>query len=171
MLGYEILQQLSTQRESTDDLPQLIMLDSGFANGLHEITFDADFQRLMFAVELGLSMDRFTEYNQLSNHNAKMHWLKQYLETIGIEVSEPILLEWWKCYENRLQSLLTYKIQKPLSKPTDINLLKASLHTHGQDDLGWGDETTTIKWKSIHADHQGIVKSTEASEWIRTLLQ
>ena len=171
VLGYELLRQLSSAAAPQDTLPKLIMLDSGFADGLHEITFDNDFQLLMFAVELGLGMEHFAEFNRQPDPDTKIHWLKQYLETIGIEVDELILLEWWSAYESRLHSLLTYKTEKTLIQNADISLLKASLHTHGRTDLGWDDENNIIKWTSVQEDHQGIVKSAAVIDWIQTQLQ
>ena len=145
------------------------MLDSGFADGLHEITFDESFQRLMFAVEVGLTIDRYADFNQLQDDNTKLQWLKQYLETIGIEVSEEMLVEWWQAYYKRLKSLLTYQQSAELVN-ADIHLFKAALHSHGRDDLGWNDNNNRIKWTLIQADHQGIVKQPETFQRIRELL-
>ena len=166
VVGYEILRQLSARGLP---LPRLVMLDSGFADGLHEITFDAAFQRLMFAVELGLTMDRYADFNQQPDDNTKLQWLKQYLQTIGIEVSEELLVEWWKAYHKRLKSLLTYKIEGELLN-ADINLFKAALHTHGRTDLGWNDNNNRIKWTLIQADHQSVVKQPETFQRILELL-
>jgi len=163
VLGYEILRQLS---KGYDSLPKLIMLDSGFADGLHEITFDEDFQRLMFAVELGLSIDKYADFNQKETHNKKLQWLQQYLETIAIEVTEEMLVEWWEAYYKRLKCLLSYQIEGELVD-ADISLFKAALHTHGRDDLGWNDNNNRIKWTLIQADHQGIVKQPETFQRIR----
>ncbi|MEE2732398.1 MAG: SDR family NAD(P)-dependent oxidoreductase [Pseudomonadota bacterium] len=166
VLGYEILAQLQLQRKP---LPRLVMLDSGFADGLHEITFDPAFQRLMFAVELGLTPQHFADFNQQPDDNTKLQWLKQYLPTIGIEVSEEMLIEWWRAYHKRLKSLLTYKIDGELADG-DIHLFKADLHTHGRSDLGWNDNNNRIKWTLIQADHQGIVKQPETFRRIQELL-
>ena len=166
VLGYEILSQLAAANRV---LPRLIMLDSGFAEGLHEITFDESFQRLMFAAELGLTIDRYADFNQLQDDNTKLHWLKQYLETIGIEVSEEMLVEWWQAYYKRLKSLLRY--QQPCELvDADINLFKAALHTHGRSDLGWHDNNNRIRWSLIQADHQGIVKQPETFHRMQELL-
>lgn len=166
VLGYEIIHQLS---KDYSELPRLIMLDSGFADGLHEITFDEVFQQLMFAVELGLSMDKYADFNQQEGINKKLHWLQQYLATIGIEVSEEMLIEWWKAYFKRLKCLLTYQLSGELVD-ADINLFKAAQHTHGRADLGWTDNNNGIKWTSIQADHQGIVKQPETFQRIREQL-
>lgn len=166
VVGYDILRQLSAENLP---LPRLVMLDSGFADGLHDITFDAAFQRLMFAVELGLTMDRYADFNQQHDDNTKLQWLKQYLQTIGIEVSEELLIEWWKAYHKRLKSLLAYKIEDELVD-ADINLFKAALHTHGRTDLGWSDNNNRIKWTLIQADHQSVVKQPETFQRILELL-
>lgn len=166
VLGYEVLAQLAA---ADKPLPRLVMLDSGFADGLHEITFDESFQRLMFAVEVGLTIDRYADFNQLQDDNTKLQWLKQYLETIGIEVSEEMLVEWWQAYYKRLKSLLTYQQSAELVN-ADIHLFKAALHSHGRDDLGWNDNNNRIKWTLIQADHQGIVKQPETFQRIRELL-
>ncbi len=166
VLGYEMIAQLSSQNKP---LPRLIMLDSGFADGLHEITFESGFQRLMFAVELGLTMEHYADFNQQPDDNTKLHWLKQYLQTIGVEVAEEMLIEWWKAYYKRLKSLLAYQLEGELVD-ADINMLKAALHTHGRKDLGWNDNKNRIKWTSIQADHQGIVKQSETFRKILELV-
>jgi acyl-CoA synthetase (AMP-forming)/AMP-acid ligase II/NAD(P)-dependent dehydrogenase (short-subunit alcohol dehydrogenase family)/acyl carrier protein len=170
VLGYDILRLLKhAHRLQHNDLPALIMLDSGFAEGLHDVTFDEDFQRLMFAVELGLGIDKYADFNQQTNLNTKLQWLQQYLGTIGIEVNKEMLIEWWQAYHKRLKNLLAYQVDGGLVD-ADIQLLKAALHTHGRDDLGWQDNNNVIKWTSIQADHQSIVKSTETIERIRAQL-
>ena len=166
VLGYEVLCCLQQMQQP---LPRLVMLDSGFAEGLHDITFDEAFQRLMFAVELGLSVDKYADFNQQISHNKKLQWLQQYLESIGIEVTADLLLKWWQAYDNRLKNLLTYQADSELVA-AQITQIKAAHHTHGRDDLGWQDANNVIKWKSVSADHQGIVKSPETITCIRELL-
>ncbi len=167
VLGYEILRLLAAEKRS---LPALVMLDSGFNEGLHEITWNVDFQVLMFAVELGLGVEKFAEFNQLADQYTKLHWLQQYLATIGIEVTDENLIEWWRAYEERMKSLLNYQVSE-LLKDAKINLLKAELHTHGRSDLGWPDNNNNISWSSIQADHQGIVNHSETLQWMTLYLQ
>ncbi|HVL01217.1 MAG TPA: SDR family oxidoreductase, partial [Dongiaceae bacterium] len=163
--GYEILKQLAAARRP---LPKLVMLDSGFGVGLHPITFDDDFQLLMFAVELGLSPQDFADFNQLSELQTKLKWLKQYLATLHIEVTEELLLEWSVAYRKRLKSLETYGQGDELEN-ADITQIKAALHPHGRDDLGWGETHKNIKWHSVPADHQSVVRHPEAVEWLRQI--
>jgi acyl-CoA synthetase (AMP-forming)/AMP-acid ligase II/thioesterase domain-containing protein/acyl carrier protein len=163
VLGYELLQQLQTKGEP---MPQLLMLDSGFGAGLHPITFDPAFQLLMFAVELGLGAEQFAEFNQLPSDTDKLHWLKQYLLTIGIEVTQAKLLEWSEAYKIRLQQLEQYSAGNQ-TLDSHITLLKAEWHSHGRPDLGWGETNKNIKWQSVAADHQGIVKHPDVANWLR----
>lgn len=165
--GYEMLKQLAAEKRP---LPKLVMLDSGFGVGLHPITFDADFQVLMFAVELGLSIQDFAEFNQQPDLLTKLKWLKQYLATLHIEVTEELLLEWSVAYRKRLKSLETYGKGDELEN-ADITLIKAALHSHGRDDLGWGDTNKNIKWQTVQADHQSVVRHPEVAEWLRQFCQ
>ncbi len=166
VLGYEVLRQLD---QKGTPLPQLIMLDSGINDGLNPLTFDEAFQHLMFATELGLAAGQIAEFNQQLQLNKKLQWMQQYLATIGIEVTVAILLEWWETYAGRLQSLLTYKVQAPLTQ-ANISQIEAAHQTHGRDDLGWRDQKNIISWHRADADHQGVVKSAEAFDCIRGLV-
>ena len=164
VLGYEMLRQLSTQQQV---LPPLMMLDSGFGVGLHPITFDADFQLLMFAVELGLTPDKIATFNQCKSSTEKLEWLKQYLEQNHIEVTQPMLLEWSIAYHKRLESLKDYAVSDTLQNAL-VTLIKAELHPHGRDDLGWGEANKNINCQSVPADHQGIVKYSGIADRLRT---
>lgn len=163
VLGYEMLTRLQQQHRLR---PQLVMLDSGFGVGLHPVTFDPDFQLLMFAVELGLGAEHFAEFNQLADATEKLQWLKQYLLTIGIEVTQTKLLEWSEAYKRRLQRLEHHSIADERLE-SHITLIKAEWHSHGRSDLGWGDANNNINWQSVAADHQGIVKHPDVANWLR----
>lgn len=154
VLGYEMLKQLARQGRP---LPALVMLDSGFGVGLHPITFDPDFQWLMFAVELGLAPEKMAEFNQQNSPENKLTWLQQYLKTLDIEAGTTLLLEWGSAYRKRLHSLEQYQAGEGIPA-ADIRLIKAALHSHGRDDLGWAEAYNNIKVTSVQADHQSIVK-------------
>lgn len=163
VLGYELLQQLQSKGE---ELPQLLMLDSGFGEGLHPVTFEPAFQLLMFAVELGLGTEQFAAFNALPTDTDKLTWLQQYLLTIGIEVTQAKLLEWSEAYKSRLQQLERY-VTGNLTLASPVTLIKAEWHSHGRPDLGWGETNNNIKWQSVAADHQGIIKHPEVASWLR----
>ncbi len=171
VLGYEILQRWA-ERAAT--APALVMLDSGFGAGLHPITFDADFQLLMFAVELGLTPEHFFAFNQQSGTEEKLRWLQQYLDTLSVEVSLTMLLEWSRAYRQRLQHLEHHVTHAVPANADSITLVKAALHPHGRDDLGWsaaGESDSNISWRSVQADHQGIVNHPDVAEILRQICQ
>ncbi len=175
VLGYEILQQ--------GIKADLVMLDSGFADGLHEITFDSHFQQLMFAVELGLTQDCFADFNQLDSQEEKMVWFSGYLNQLGMNFNASELAAYYQSYQARLNNLLQYQV--PVSAPltsapstsdplttsnSSLHLLKAEWHQHGRSDLGW-PETVNIHWQGIAADHQSIVKAPQTAAWLKNFLQ
>ena len=166
VLGHEMLRLAAATVET---LPRLVMLDSGFNEGLHDITREQNFQQLMFASELGLPLEKMPEFNQLDATTTKLHRLQQYLASIDIEVAEASLLHWWQVYEGRLQSLLSYQIPAVVGN-TSIVLLKASLHSHGRDDLGWQGHNNNIEFVSIPADHLGVVSHPDTLQWIKKYL-
>lgn len=160
ILGYEILLQLAM-----DQKPALVMLDSGFAQGLHPITFDPDFQLLMFAVELGLDPQHFAEFNRLPDSAHKLQWLQRHLRTLDITVEAELLQTWSEAYRARLQLLQYHDFARPVH--AEVTLFKANWHSHGQPDLGWGECRDHILWQSVAADHQGIVKNIVVANWLQ----
>ncbi|MEZ5509412.1 MAG: condensation domain-containing protein [Gammaproteobacteria bacterium] len=163
VIGYEMLRQLQSRKAQ---LPSLLMLDSGFAQGLHPVTYEASFQQLMFAVELGLDQENFATFNQYQSESEKLLWLQQYLAKNAIEVAQNNLLQWCRSYCDRLNFLATYQADSS-DLTADITLMKADWHSHGQPYLGWGEANRNIKWLSVAADHQGIVRHQDVVTWLR----
>jgi thioesterase domain-containing protein len=163
VIGYEMLRQLQSRKAP---LPSLLMLDSGFAQGLHPVTYETPFQQLMFAVELGLDQENFATFNQYQGEPEKLAWLQQYLAKNAIEVAQNNLLQWCRSYCDRLNFLATYQADGS-DLTADITLMKADWHSHGQPYLGWGEANRNIKWLSVAADHQGIVRHQDVVTWLR----
>lgn len=163
VIGCEMLRQMHSQKVQ---LPSLLMLDSGFAQGLHPLTYERAFQQLMFAVELGLDQENFATFNQFESVTEKLIWLQRYLAKNAIEVTQNYLLQWCRSYCERLNFLATYQADISFLS-ADITLMKAELHSHGQSHLGWGEANKNIKWRSIAADHQGIVRHQDVVTWLR----
>lgn len=163
VIGYEMLRQLQAQKAQ---LPSLLMLDSGFAQGLHPVTYETSFQQLMFAVELGLDQEGFATFNQYQSEPEKLAWLQQYLAKNAIEVAQINLLQWCRSYCDRLNFLATYQAGVG-DLTSDITLMKADWHSHGQPHLGWGEANRNIKWLNVAADHQGIVRHQDVVTWLR----
>ncbi|MCG8312929.1 MAG: alpha/beta fold hydrolase, partial [Pseudomonadales bacterium] len=149
--------------------PDLIMMDSGFSRGLHEITFDTDFQLLMFAVELGLDIQDYAEFNQQLGKAAKLTWLQQRLAHLNQLFTANELNNYWARYAARLAALLNQS--EPLIESLHTHQLVAALHSHGREDLGWEYSKSKINWHSIDADHQGIVKHPATIAWVVNYLR
>lgn len=170
VLGYEILRQTlgsgNTRPTVIQSLPSLLMLDSGFADGLNEITFDAAFQQLMFAVELGLTTEQYAVFNA-QPEDEKWHWLATALQSVGVTLEETTIRQSWQTWSGRLNGLLNYQIDRPIGQSIVMRGLKAALYTHGCEDLGWGQEAAHLRWDSVDADHQGIVRHPQTTKWIQ----
>lgn len=163
VIGYEMLRQL---RDKSSFLPALVMLDSGFAEGLHPVTYEPSFQQLMFAVELGLDQEKFATFSRFDDEKEKLNWLQQFLSENGIEVTQMKLVQWCRSYCDRLNFLAGYHAAAT-NIPAAITLFKADWHSHGRPHLGWGDANSNISWSSVAADHQGIVRHRDVAAWLQ----
>lgn len=166
VLGYEINALLAETQPN--NLPKVIMLDSGIGEGLLPITFEEDFEHLMFASELGMPPDKLGELNAQPNSAHKLALLLTHLHTMNIDVEEQELLHWWRSYDKRLKSLLPYKPRDSFTEGV-VYQIEAAQQPHGRSDMGWTNNTN-ITWSSVQTDHQGIVKSSSAFDAIRKRL-
>ena len=173
VLGYEVCKRLSAntrQRNNPLKQPELVMLDSGFSDGLHEVTFERNFQEVMFACELGLLPTAIPEYASHPDLDRRLKWLCEYLKEQKVVLTQQDLSAWWLLYKARLNDLLTYSLgtKAPNNR---VHLIIAEQHPHGREDLGWMDIGDKFIKRTINTDHQGIVRNQMTVDWLQQLIK
>ncbi|MCG8672991.1 MAG: AMP-binding protein [Pseudomonadales bacterium] len=167
VLGHAACRELS----ALDILPsRLLMLDSGIGSGLHEITFDSDFQLLMFASEFGVSPQEIPSFTQGKTLIDRLNWLSKTLNERSISINANELEKWWNIYRTRLHHLLEHQTDNDTDAFSTC-LYVALNHSHGRSDLGWGQKFSSFEVRQVDADHQGIVGSQLTVDAIEELFK